>query len=317
MQLIANVTSRLNISRSEISRFSSLAPKMYKIYTIPKRRSGHRVIAHPSKNLKVYQRTLLSIFEEELPIHDAAFAYRKSISIKDNASYHKKNPFLLKMDFHNFFNSITPKLFWEQVNNHGIIIPKIEQKILTGLIFWSPSKRLGGKLCLSVGAPTSPIISNFIMYNFDKIVFDICQKNDIKYTRYADDLTFSTSKKDILFNIPKVVKSVLSHLFSDTILVNEQKTVFSSKAHNRHVTGITITNDGKLSIGRDKKKYVYHLLHKFSLNELNEHDTLHLSGLFSFACHIDVLFRMRAIKKYGETLIEKLENVDKGKSHDR
>ncbi|HHQ4456116.1 TPA: retron St85 family RNA-directed DNA polymerase [Aeromonas hydrophila] len=308
MQLIANATSRLNITRSEISMFSTLAPKMYKIYTIPKRRSGHRVIAHPSKNLKIYQRALLSIFEEELPIHDAAFAYRKSISIKDNAIQHKNNIFLLKMDFHNFFNSITPKLFWEQFNKHGFNINKADKNIINGLLFWNPSKKRGGKLCLSVGAPTSPIISNFTMYFFDKTIYDICQKNNITYTRYADDLTFSTNKKDILFDIPKVVKSVLWHCFSDSIIVNEQKTIFSSKAHNRHVTGVTITNDGKLSIGRDRKKYIYHLLHQLSLNRLNEHDTLHLRGLFSFACHIEISFRLRAIKKYGLTLIEKLDN---------
>lgn len=316
MQLIENICSELNVNYVQIKRFSSLAPRMYKVYTIPKRHSGHRVIAHPSKELKIYQRALLSIFEKILPIHDAAFAYRKEISIRDNALAHKKNAYFLKMDFYNFFNSITPEIFWAEVEKTSHNISKNDKEIINGLIFWNPSKKRGGKLLLSVGAPTSPIVSNFVMHDFDTAIDNICKKNDITYTRYADDLTFSTNKKMVLFNIPLVVKKILYLNFGGGILINEQKTIFSSKAHNRHVTGVTITNDQKLSIGRERKKYIYHLLHQFSLGKLSEHDTLHLGGLFSFACHIDHSFEFRVSEKYGPDLVNKLVTCCRGERNE-
>ncbi|MGN7511699.1 retron St85 family RNA-directed DNA polymerase [Aeromonas salmonicida] len=316
MQLIENICSELNIDYFQIKKFSSSAPKMYKVYTIPKRRSGHRVIAHPSRELKKYQRVLLSLFENKLPIHHAAFAYRKGISIRDNANMHKNNAYLLKMDFYNFFNSITPDIFWSEMDKIHVKISKRDRAIINGLVFWNPSKKKGGKLLLSVGAPTSPIISNFIMSDFDTAIYEICKKSDITYTRYADDLTFSSNKKMVLFDIPLVIKKILSIVFNGELIINEQKTVFSSKAHNRHVTGVTITNDQNLSIGRERKKYIYHLLHQFSLGKLNEHDILHLGGLFSFACHIDHSFAFRANKKYGRDLIDKLTSYRQGKENE-
>ena len=76
--------------------------------------------------------------------------------------------------------------------------------------------------------------------------YEPCGQNDINYSRYADDITFSTNKKNSLFQVTRVVKDILSEHYSNRITVNNIKTVFSSKAHNRHVTGITITNNNKL-----------------------------------------------------------------------
>jgi len=96
MSLIEQLALKLNKSEGEVSRFLQSAPKKYKVYTIPKRTSGHRVIAQPSKELKKYQRNYLEI--QNLPIHDSAMAYRDGLSIKQNAISHKNNPYLLKMD---------------------------------------------------------------------------------------------------------------------------------------------------------------------------------------------------------------------------
>lgn len=110
MSVIEKLALALKKSEAEVILFLSNAPKKYKVYTIPKRTSGHRVIAQPSKELKKYQRKYLEL--QELPIHDSAMAYREGLSIKDNANAHRSNRFLLKMDLENFFNSITSNLFW-------------------------------------------------------------------------------------------------------------------------------------------------------------------------------------------------------------
>ncbi len=82
MQLYQFLIRNFRSPNHEISKFVLSAPKMYKIYTIPKRTSGKRTIAHPAKKLKEYQRALISLLEQSLPVHDVAFAYKKNTGIK-------------------------------------------------------------------------------------------------------------------------------------------------------------------------------------------------------------------------------------------
>ena len=297
---------------ADIVTFSNNAPNKYKVYSIPKRTAGLRTIAHPSKELKFYQRILSNYFQEKLPIHNSAFAYRKGLSIKDNADKHKHNKYLLKMDFENFFNSIDPLLFHEKLLESDICYPGDDFIIIRRLCFWCPTKKQSGKLVLSVGAPVSPVISNFIMYPFDRIVTDWCAFNDITYSRYADDISFSTNTKNVLFDIPNFISSTLTSQFKNKIRIKPTKTIFSSKAHNRHITGITITNDGSLSIGRERKRYISSLIHKFKLKELSKEDTLHLKGLLSFASNIEPLLIKRLIKKYSTETLAQIYQFDKG-----
>lgn len=71
MQLYQFLCSELSVSKQEVSQFALSAPKKYKVYTIPKRTSGKRTIAHPAKELKKYQRTLMNFLEQILPVHQA------------------------------------------------------------------------------------------------------------------------------------------------------------------------------------------------------------------------------------------------------
>ncbi|EKF9764227.1 RNA-directed DNA polymerase, partial [Vibrio cholerae] len=150
-------------------------PKMYKVYTIPKKNGGKRVIAHPSRGLKVVQRDLVVFLEKILPVHNSAYAYIKNRSIKDNAHYHSKNRYHLKMDLSNFFNSIDTELFFTQLDTNGVTFNSDEMYLLQRSLFWSPTKSEIGKLITSVGAPSSPLISNFIMNTYDFMISDICK----------------------------------------------------------------------------------------------------------------------------------------------
>lgn len=306
MQIYDFLCKELSVSKQEITDFVSLAPYKYKVYTIPKRTSGKRVIAQPAKRLKDFQRALIKLLEQILPVHDAAFAYKRHIGIKENARQHQKSSYLLKMDFQNFFYSITPELFFSILKNLNIIVSSEDCYLLTQILFFNPSKKKGGKLVLSIGAPSSPFISNSIMYFFDKAIYESCLNKGINYTRYADDLTFSCHKKDILFALPVQVKQLLLEHFDGRISINESKTVFSSKSHNRHVTGVTLTNDNHLSIGRQKKRYISSLIHQFSLNQLADEDIRYLQGLLAFACHIEPNFKQRMIDKYSADVIAKI-----------
>jgi RNA-directed DNA polymerase len=175
------------------------------------------------------------------------------------------------------------------------------------MLFWNRSKKPNGKLVLSVGAPSSPLVSNLVMYSFDKRIQLLCDINDVSYTRYADDLTFSTNAKGRLVEVLKQIRVILKAMFGKSIQINESKTVFSSKGHNRHVTGVTLTNNNRLSLGRDKKRYISALIHKYKFNKLDEDDIQHLKGLLSHARHIEPDFISRMMTKYGKDCLLKIK----------
>jgi hypothetical protein len=88
--------------------------------------------------------------------------------------------------------------------------------------------------------------------------------------------------------------------------VNRMKTALSSKGHNRHVTGVTISNEGWLSIGREKKRYLFHLVHQFTLNQLNQKQIEKLRGLVAFAYYLDPSLHRRLSTKYSSEVIQNL-----------
>ncbi|ADU67373.1 RNA-directed DNA polymerase (Reverse transcriptase) [Pantoea sp. At-9b] len=289
---------------ASLAKVITSGPKMYRVYTIPKKNGGKRTIAHPSKVLKVFQRGLVEFLVNKLPVHDAAYAYRKNISIKDNALQHVKNSYFLRMDLADFFNSIDASLFEEQLKKNKIQLNESDKSLLRRSAFWSPKKINSGNLILSVGAPSSPIISNFIMFSFDETITSICTPLGIKYTRYADDLFFSTPHKDVLFKMQNLIQYVLVSEFGKKITINEVKTSFSSKAHNRHIAGITITNNDSLSLGRERKRIISAMIHKYSLGNCTDSELNKLQGLLSFSKHIEPLFIERMKKKYSVSLID-------------
>ncbi|MBW7568008.1 retron St85 family RNA-directed DNA polymerase [Chromobacterium subtsugae] len=307
MGIIESLAGKLDKSPSAVKKFLASASLKYRVYTIPKRTHGYRLIAHPSKELKKYQRAFLELMP--LAIHPCAMAYRKGLSIKDNALAHVDKKYLLKLDLENFFNSIDPNIFWKVYHLHEEVCEPSslgERLLIDQLLFWCPSKRKGGKLVLSVGAPSSPMVSNFCMLFFDVVISKYCKINHISYTRYADDLTFSTNEKGALFKIPELVRDTLFSEFGNRVVLNNAKTKFSSRAHNRHVTGVTLSNSDTISVGRERKRYIKHLVHEYQLGRMNYEEILHLKGLLSHVSHIEPVFINSLAKKYGPDVLKRI-----------
>ncbi|MDK9606310.1 retron St85 family RNA-directed DNA polymerase [Lelliottia wanjuensis] len=309
MDILQHISDLLLSKKSEIVAFSMTAPYRYKIYRIPKRNSlKKRTIAHPSKELKFIQRAITEYLSDKLPVHECAFAYKKGSSIKNNAQIHLHTKYLLKMDFENFFPSITPRLFFSKLRLANIELTTEDKVILENILFFK-SKR-NSNLRLSIGAPSSPLISNFVMYFWDIEVQKLCSDMGINYTRYADDLTFSTNNKNILFDIPEMLENILPKYSLGKIRINHGKTIFSSKGHNRHVTGITLTNDNKLSIGRERKRLISSMIHYFINGKLAIDDVNKLIGLLAFAKNIEPSFYESMAIKYGYDNLSKLRKRD-------
>jgi RNA-directed DNA polymerase len=310
MNLVQALCEDLVIPEGELWKFVLTIPRRYKKYTIPKRGSDKlRLIAQPSQEVKFIQRLLIDKLRGSLKIHSAAMAYEKNVGIRANALRHVENKFLLKMDFKDFFPSVTPELLFAITDSQNIRFEPNERILLEHALFWKMTRR--SKLRLSVGAPSSPFISNFVMSNFDSNMAAYCFARGIVYTRYADDITFTSNTKGILFEIPDKVKLALKTDCLGKIKVNSTKTVFASKATNRHVTGLVLTNESKLSVGRWRKREISSLIHKFKLSLLDTEETLRLKGLIAFAIHIEPDFIQRMKNKYSENIISEIMRSDK------
>jgi len=305
IDVVKQLTEHYSKSPKELFVFFVDAPRKYKVYEIPKRTSGTRIIAQPTPELKDYQRFIISILKDHLPAHECSMAYIQGKDIKQNAQMHSKNSFFLKMDFIDFFTSITPTLFWHACERQELNFDWLDKELLEKVLFWRPSK-YSKKLVLSIGAPSSPYISNFLMYSFDQELNNYCKQNGITYTRYADDLTFSTNKSKVLFDIPECVRKFLIKFYGQKIQINHFKTVFSSKKHNRHVTGLTITNDSSISIGRAKKRYIKHLVHRFVKENISVEDLSYLKGYLGFIQYVEPNFLYTLEKKYTISIINKI-----------
>ncbi len=308
LSILTVLSEELYMGEEVISRFIMTAPYRYKKYKIPKRKPNEfRTISQPSKEVKFMQNLCLGLIREKLPVHKCALAYEKGTSIKKNAELHKNNQYFLKMDFKDFFPSIVPEDLLAVLSDNGICLLDEEKIILSHLFFWK--LRRNSPLKLSIGAPSSPFISNAVLFGFDIKVSELCAGLEITYSRYADDLTFTTNKKNILSLLPIEIKKILSSMYGRRLKINEDKTVFSSKKFNRHITGLTITNDGKVSIGRERKRYIRCMVHKFKTGCLPPKDVSKLCGLLAFVFDVEPKFLKRLSDKYGLNTINKIKGI--------
>lgn len=305
MSIIDRMRKELPFSADELYDLISTAQHRYKVYRIPKRQPNQfRTIAQPSPEIKLIQRWLISKVFSSLPIHKAATAYREGRSIGDHAALHAKNRFLLKMDFTNFFPSISVV----DVRQYLVEIGKMsveDARIISLLVCWRDKSK--GKLCLSIGAPSSPHLSNVMLYAFDKKIVQLCRTHKVTYSRYADDLAFSTNRKEVLSEIALQVKVVCEQLEHPKLEVNHKKTVSTSRAFRRVLVGLFLTPDGAISLGREKKRRLRSELYRFSQDRFDVADIPRLRGELAFAWSVEKQFIYSLLRQLGVEIFRKLE----------
>jgi hypothetical protein len=284
------------------------APHRYKVYQIPKRNPGQsRTIAQPAKEVKALQYWVMSNVLNKFRVHPAATGYRKGRSIAHNARPHARGRFLLKLDFKDFFPSLKARDFRHYLKKNGVDFDKETVEALCRVLFWRPK---GTKdLCLSIGAPTSPLLSNILMLEFDRSVSAFCAGQGVAYTRYADDLTFSAKISDPLASVETMVHGLCRRMRHPSLTINEQKTVRVSKGDSRRVTGLVLTNDRQVSLGRDLKRRIRAWVHHFATDRLNQEEVLKLRGMLNYVNSVEPTFIQRLIEKYGTGTIKRIQTV--------
>jgi RNA-directed DNA polymerase len=291
--LIEQISRQLQLPEQNLRAISHKAIHSYKTYTIPKRRRGSRIIHHPSKKLKMVQRWLLRQVIDQWAMHPAAFAYRPGTGIKQHASYHAKGNFLLRMDFENFFPSIHRRHLSAYLEGQP---PGVERWTADDRRFFLDIVCKGEEL--TIGAPSSPSLSNAVCFELDRRLVALAAEAKATYSRYADDLFFSTVQPNVLRELATKVRHVVTTLpLPDSLVLNEGKTHHTSRKWKREVTGLIITPQGEVTIGRMRKRVMRALIHKFE--NLTEEQRSGLRGSLAFARGIEPDLVNRLVLKYG------------------
>ncbi len=285
------------LSRRELMVLVATAPNRYKDHYIEKRNGrGKRLISQPTAELKFLQRLLIDHELKDLPIHEAAVAYRPLHSIADHALPHASARYLMKLDFKDFFPSLRDVAIRHRLGIDTKYSSK-EQRILCQLL--CRTSRSTGVLQLSIGAPSSPFLSNYLMWEFDSKLSAFCAAHAVRYTRYADDLALSTSIPRLLDSVLAEVRRLIVELSYLGISLNEEKTVNVSKKHKRTLVGLTLSNDGEVSIGRNSKRQLRAEMDALCHDRLVATEVARLRGKLAFIYSIDPKFVMALCARHG------------------
>jgi hypothetical protein len=304
--LVQLVTDFLGLDRSTVEEMAQKAPITYRHYQIRKKRGGFRTIYHPSKETKSLQYALMHLLGKVLEPDSSAMAFRRGFEspLRKNAEAHAQFPYTLRIDFKDFFPSITPDdLFaaMEGPNNPAKMQLSFDERAFLKQVFFVRQK--DGNLGLPIGAPASPLLSNAVMRSLDLAIKDYATRHDFVYTRYADDLVFSTATKGVSRDFLTGLRAVIANSEHPKPTINEPKTLFMSRNARRVVTGLTINPDGTLSIGRKPKRYLRRLLNHFRYRRLDDHEKHSLQGHLAFILDVEPGLYNRLCQKYGAGLV--------------
>jgi RNA-directed DNA polymerase len=256
--------------------YSKSAQPTYKKFQIPKRGGGTREIAAPIPQLKLLQRRLSTVLQncfDEIKLkhgrHDdgpkpdqIVHGFVRRRSILSNARQHRHRRFVFNADLKDYFPSINfgrVRGFFIKDDSFALQ-PKVATLLAQIACFED---------ALPQGSPCSPIISNLIGHILDVHLVRLAARNGCIYSRYADDITFSTNKKNFPEAIATRTKAgseqwtvgnELAHLISASgFVVNAAKTRMQYRTSRQEVTGLVVNQ--KVNVSADYRRKVRAMVH--------------------------------------------------------
>lgn len=241
----------LKIPRSKLTYVLYIKkPESYYVtFEIPKKNGDTREICAPSGDLKSIQNKLTealceyqnNIWEDRKIHPNISHAFEKDKSIITNARVHRNKRFVLNLDLENFFNAFhfgRVQGFFEK--NRYFKLPHEAAVAIAQIACY--------KGCLPQGAPSSPIITNLICQILDMRLLKIAKKYKLDYTRYADDLTFSTNNPPFMDKREEFLAEVAALIEKAGFSINNKKTRLQFKDSKQEVTGLIVNK--KINVDR-------------------------------------------------------------------
>ena len=266
--------------KSYLKKAALFTSYFYRDFEILKKNGKKRKISEPLPSLKEIQLWILENILYKVKVSKYAKAYIPKVNIKQNLRFHIKKPLILAIDIENFFPSIK-QIYVEE--------------IFQSLGYSSMISNLLAKLCcrdgsLPQGAPTSPYLSNIYLKPLDDAVSKYCKEKNIRYTRYADDLTFSGK-----FNDKELFEFLLIETQKLKLQINNEKTKVMTPNTRQTVTGIVVNEKPQVSFKkRNELRQIIYYIKKFGLenhmgrlNIKKQNYVDHLLGQINFIIYIN------------------------------
>jgi len=295
----SNLAALVGYKTQYLKRAALYTNFFYRSFTIKKANGKLRALKEPLPSLKEIQVWILQniLYNPNVPISKYAKAYIKKRNLLDNVKYHRSKEKVLTLDISNFFGSIERKSI---------------ENIFRKIGYSSNISNLLSKLCccdnsLPQGAPTSPILSNIYLFDFDNFISKYCVTKNIRYTRYADDLAFSGN-----FDEEILIEIVDEKLKTLNLFLNKEKIKVMKSNQKQIITGILV-ND-VLQIPKSDRQLIrqeVYYIKKFGLLDhlkrtKNERSNYipHLLGKINFALSINPKDKeMLRYKEYIQNMI--------------
>lgn len=299
----------ITLARLRFLTFHRRATAMvhYHRYAVSKKTGGLRHISAPKKDLARVQEQILEHILNKVPLHEQAHGFVIGRSVKTNAMPHVGKHVVVNLDLKDFFPTITFRRV-KGMFHKSLGYPEPVAVVLALLCTEPPRTpaELDGKVfhvalserVLPQGACTSPAITNIISRNLDRRLSTMAAKLDFAYTRYADDLTFSSgtisgfdkpSRKPKVGKLLRIVRDIVK---DEGFVINEDKTRVMRQGRAQEVTGVSVNS--KLGLSRKERRKLRAILHNASKNGLDsqnrgEHPKFaeHLRGKLAWVSMLD------------------------------
>lgn len=230
----------------------------YRTFHIAKRSGGTRMIAAPPPSLRILQRKLHHVLSLVVSARPTAHGFVRGRGIVTNARLHVGRTQVLNVDIADFFGAIHFGRVFGVLRSSPFGIQAAAAAVIAQLCTFDGMYPGGIKGAASTdsgarlpqGAPTSPIISNMVSRRLDRELFELAREHGWNYSRYADDITFSTMSRFLPGELAERVGGSLAKVEAGAVLssiferngfrLNPDKTRLHTRKQRQLVTGLVV-----------------------------------------------------------------------------
>ena len=252
----------VTMAQLNMAAYSSLNPYRYRTFQIPKKKKGEfRTIDAPEPMLKQIQQGLNLVLQTVYTPHSAAMGFVPHRSVVTGAKVHLGQRLVYNIDLKDFFHSITSGRLYKRLTSKPFCLNDEVVGLITDLCCYTDAE---GRSVLPMGAPTSPVVTNIICERMDGKLSRLAKAYGLKYTRYADDITFS-GMANVFDEDGRFCRSMRNIIEQEEhFVINPAKTRLCHRGMRQEVTGITVNT--KENVSRKYIKQLRTMIHNWEMN---------------------------------------------------
>lgn len=296
---LGHLASETGASYSYLREVVSRVRDPYRSIAVPKATGGTRPISAPEPILMDVQRWLLDNVLDKLPSHPASYAYRSKVSIVHCATQHLGARWMVKMDLHDFFGTVTEASVYRVFRRlgYGKLVSFELARITTRAedaqhAPWIAAKTVIGSYAVTAagvlpqGGPTSGLLANAAAARLDRLLQALALKGGLTYTRYSDDLTFSSHDPFHRSAAETVIREVSGLIRRAGFVAHGSKTRIVPPGARKIVLGLLVDSSVRL-MPEHRRRIELHLrgCEEFGLALHSAHRGFR--SVFSFVNHLD------------------------------